>query len=180
MSPRRFFDSHRLKASLAILALTAGLFGLSRHLRLNSTDSAPRGLYLIWPGEPHPGSWVAVCLSPELGRFSRRRGYLPRGTCPAGAAPVLKRLAAAPGDRIDLGPTGLWVNGRRQVASSPQSLDSRGRALPVPRYGSYRVGEAELWLMSPHPKSWDSRYFGPLERDRLLGIAKPVWIWGNR
>lgn len=177
------FDRRRLVVACIVFFLILALFPLLRRLRLNTTDSAPVGLYFILPqsfvtSPPQAETWVAVCLPERLARFSRRRGYLPFGSCPSGVAPVLKHLAGAPGDRIDLFPTGVWVNGRRIPATSPRTHDLKGRPLPRPPYGSFRVGRDELWLVSPLPRSWDSRYFGPVGMEGLLGVAVPICTAG--
>ena len=38
----------------------------------------------------------------------------------------------------------------------------------------------EVFLLNPHPRSVDGRYFGPQDRGRVLGVARPVWIQGKR
>ena len=183
LHPFRFNRRRLVIACMVFLCLLA-LFPLLRRLRLNTTDSAPAGLYFILPQAltanlPKPDSWVAVCLPESLARFSRRRGYLPLGSCPSGVAPVLKHVAGHPGDCIDLFPTGVWVNGHRIPATTPRTHDSNGRPLPRPPYGRFRVGRDELWLVSPLPRSWDSRYFGPVATEGLLGVAVPVWTAGS-
>ena len=177
------FNRRRLVIACVVFLWLLALFPLLRRLRLNTTDSAPAGLYFILPksltvSPPKADTWVAACLPEGLARFSRRRGYLPLGSCPFGVAPVLKHVAGSPGDRIDLFPTGVWVNGRRIAATTPRTHDSKGRPLPRPPYGSFRVRRDELWLVSPMPRSWDSRYFGPVGTERLLGVALPVWTAG--
>jgi conjugative transfer signal peptidase TraF len=177
------FDRRRLAIACAFFLALLALFVLLRRLRLNTTESAPIGLYFILPRSfsANPigtDTWVAVCLPQQLARFSRRRGYLSSGSCPPGVAPVLKHLAARPGDRIDLSPTGLSVNGHRIPWTTPRTRDSKGRPLPRPPFGSLRVGQDELWLISPISRSWDSRYFGPVGTEGLLGVAVPIWIAG--
>ncbi|MGJ4924810.1 S26 family signal peptidase [Bradyrhizobium sp. HKCCYLRH2015] len=36
--------------------------------------------------------------------------------------------------------------------------------------------EGEFVLLGPHPHSFDSRYFGPVSRRDILGVAHPIWI----
>ena len=43
--------------------------------------------------------------------------------------------------------------------------------------GAYRVTPNEVWLLSNYdPRSFDSRYFGPVPAANVLGVAHPVWV----
>ena len=35
----------------------------------------------------------------------------------------------------------------------------------------------EFFLLQPHPLSFDSRYFGPVLRCDIVGVARPLWTW---
>jgi conjugative transfer signal peptidase TraF len=150
-------------AAAAILAL-----GLPR-LRLNLSPSAPAGLWLRTGGEVSRGDWVMGCLPGAAVEFGRLRGYHPGGPppawCPDGSLPVLKRVVALAGDRVEVGSAGVVVNGRLLPGTAPLTHDSQGRPLPAPPSGALRLGRDELWLVSDHiPNSWDSRYYGPVGR----------------
>lgn len=139
----------------------------------NLSESAPRGIYLGLDGEaPQVGDWVAACLPTHLATFGRQRSYLARGSCPGGAAPVIKRLVAAGGAEVELGPEGLLVDGIPQLRSRPFTVDSRGRALlPTIRY-PYRVSPGQVLLLTEVADSWDGRYFGPLPAGAVLGVYR--------
>lgn len=145
-----------LAAALALLPLAA-----STCLRVPTSASAPPGLYLLTHRAPARGDWVVACLPAGLGGFGRRRGYLGAGPCPGGAAEVLKRVAALPGDRVRVTPGGLVVDGRPLAGTARRRRDSSGRPIPAIAAGSYRVAPGSLWLYSSTvPTSWDSRYYG--------------------
>jgi conjugative transfer signal peptidase TraF len=156
--------------------------------RFNSSASLPRGLYLEvprgWLGRPPArGDLVLACAPAAGGELARRRGYLGDGPCAAGAAggaAALGKLAlAAAGDEVDFGAAGLAVNGRPVAASRPLPSDTAGRPLPHHPYGRFRIAPGELWLFAPwHPRSYDSRYFGPIEETAVRGWLMPV-IAGN-
>jgi type IV secretory pathway protease TraF len=38
------------------------------------------------------------------------------------------------------------------------------------------VGADEIWLFSPHPRSFDSRYFGPIAVTEIRGILHPFVV----
>ena len=145
-------------------------------VRLNLTGSLPVGLYLESAGAPTRGSLVLACLPPPVGSFARARGYVPRGRCPDGGAPVGKLVAAVAGDTVVMSAAGLEVNGRAIPNSGPLTRDSHGRLLPSAPMGRQIVRTGELWLMSPYsPLSFDSRYFGSVEVRSVLTLARPLW-----
>lgn len=161
----------RKRRASALLALAAAAIlglGLPR-LRLNLSPSAPPGLWLRTAGEVSRGDWAMGCLPGAAAEFGRLRGYHPGGPpaarCPDGSLPVLKRVVAVAGDRVEVGSDGVAVNGRLLPGTAPLTHDSQGRPLPAPPSGALRLGRDELWLLSDHiPNSWDSRYYGPVGR----------------
>ena len=71
---------------------------------------------------------------------------------------------------------GIAVNGSLLPNSVAWVADKAGRPLPRMRLGSYAVAPGTVWLVSSYnPASLDSRYFGPVERDRIVGRLVPLW-----
>jgi len=145
-------------------------------VRLNLTGSLPVGLYLETAGVTTRGSLVLTCLPLPVASFAQARGYVPRGPCPGGAAPVGKLVVAVTGDTVVVGATGVEVNRRTIPNSQPLARDSRGRPLPSAPLGRHVVRSGQLWLVSPYsPLSFDSRYFGPVGVRSVLTLARPLW-----
>jgi conjugative transfer signal peptidase TraF len=171
--------SRSARLALTALALlgAADLLGsvCRRLVRVNLSPSLPRGLYRPVSLPPARGRLVAACLPLSIARIGRARSYLPPGPCAGGSAPVLKILAALPGDRVEITASGILVNGFRLRNSGAHAADSHGRPLtPVP-VGRYRLRGC-YWLAAPHPDSWDSRYYGCLPREALREVLIPWWI----
>ena len=143
-------------------------------LRFNTSPSVPAGLYRIDRASIATGGLVAACLPETEGVVGRKRGYLRRGRCPGGASPVIKLVGAVSGDLVRVTTNRILVNGRR-LQGPPPSVDSHGRPLRSIPAGDYQLGPGELWLYSPYPKSWDSRFFGPIPRSAVLGSVRPIW-----
>jgi conjugative transfer signal peptidase TraF len=141
-------------------------------LRINfDSHSQPRGLYWRLAGEPRPGELVLVRLPAHIARRGAARGYLNHPE-------MAKCVAAAGGDTVDISREGLTVNGHPLPGTAPLTRDSRGR--PLSRYprGPHDTLTGQLWLYSNHiPNSWDSRYFGPVPGDALLGRLVPLLTW---
>jgi len=154
-------------AGVGVIAVTAVIEPLPR-LMWNATASVPTGLYAIRPAADHRlGELVAVAPPEPLASFLARGGYLPKGV------PLLKHVAAMPGQRVCRMGAAVTVDGRR--IGLARARDRRGRILPA-WTGCRAIAAGELFLMNPDaPDSLDGRYFGPLPATSVLGRATPLW-----
>ena len=61
------------------------------------------------------------------------------------------------------------------VVATVRTFDGKQRLLLV--WQQCRVlADDELFLLGvAHPASFDSRYFGPVARSAVLGVARPLW-----
>jgi type IV secretory pathway protease TraF len=79
------------------------------------------------------------------------------------------------GDWVKVDVLGLSVNGRRIAGTRPLPKDAQGRPIAAFPFGVYRLRRGEFWAGSRrHPRSFDSRYFGPVQESDVLGIARHV------
>jgi conjugative transfer signal peptidase TraF len=147
-------------------------------LRINLSPSLPRGLYLLEPvrGVPFPGELVLACPPPAAAAVALARRYLDPGPCPGGTKPLGKLVLAAGGDRVELSTAGIVVNRCALGSASSSTTDTHGRRLTRYPAGVYRVGARELWLFSPHRRSFDSRYFGPVSTQSVIGVLRPLLV----
>lgn len=158
------------------MVATAGLItaAVVGGYRLNLTPSEPLGLWRIEKlNRPvEAGDLVFIC-SPPTAPFkeARRRGYLRRGLCPGGFAPLIKTVAALAGQRIEISDH-VVVDGRSLAASVVRKTDGQGRTITP--YPGGIVPPRHLYLHSSFASSYDSRYFGPVPDSGLLGLARPV------
>lgn len=149
-------------ATLAVVAHGAGI-------RVNLTDSIPRGLYRVVDRPPVRGSIVLVCLPTQASDLGRARGYIPSGSCGDGGAPVGKPIVAIQGDTVRVLNRGVVVNGTLLSNSAPLARDSKGRPLPKVPMALHVLTADEIWLLSSHSaRSYDSRYFGAVARSRVV------------
>jgi len=184
-------------ALVGLLSFPLLFFG-SSPLSINVSESLPVGLY--WTGSlPQPGSapgetmsggrggnlgvevgmLVSACLPPKVASIALERGYLPEGLCSSGVAPVGKVIAALPGDTVDVTDSGSFVNGALLPGSVPLLRDSKGRAMPRLR-GRFILPAETAWLYSGHsPRSFDSRYYGPVPLSGVRGQLFPLLIGGG-
>lgn len=162
-----------LIAASALVAHAAGL-------RVNATASMPLGLWRLetTPRSLRVGEIVVFC-PPDSAAFREAvdRGYLAHGACPGGFEPLIKPVAAIPGDLVTVAADGVAVNGEPVPGTAPLARDTAGRPLLAVPAGSYHVTSGEVWLFSGHLReSWDSRYFGAVPAAGVQGVARPVWV----
>ncbi len=143
-------------------------------------SSCPIGIYHVFHQHPARGELVEACLPEAIASYGMARGYLASGECPNGAEPVIKVIGALAGDRVDLSPEEIRVNGTALPQSSTRLRDSRGRAVRTLPRGSYETTADDVWLFGLHDaRSWDSRYFGPVPVNAVLGAVEPVFTLGR-
>nr|UVZ00132.1 conjugative transfer signal peptidase TraF [Agrobacterium fabrum] len=142
--------------------------------RLNLTPSEPLGLWrIVALRRPiEAGDLVFICPPPTASfEEARRRGYVRRGLCPRGFAPLIKAVAALPGQHVEIG-ANVAVDGRSLPSSIVRTSDGEGR--PITAFKTGIVPPKNLFLHSSFASSYDSRYFGPVPDTGLLGLARPV------
>lgn len=136
----------------------------------NASASAPIGLYGITaPDGIRKGDMVIAPLAEPYRSLAANRHYLPANV------PLVKRVAAMPGDRVCARANLIFVNGRPVAARL--RYDAHNRAMPW-WHGCRRLGATQfLLLMTDSPASFDGRYFGVSDRRHLIGRAHVLWTW---
>jgi conjugative transfer signal peptidase TraF len=155
---------------LTILAL--GFLYLFRQSPIfNTTSSLPVGLYEM---TTHPADYVLVCLNPAQQAEAQKHDIAGRGICPDHSQPLLKRVLHF--DRaLALTSEGFVADGRPIPNTRPKPLDSKGRRLVHYPFAEYRPDPKTMWVFSDYDaRSYDSRYYGPLDRRQILRYATPT------
>jgi len=149
-----------------------GLIGL----RINSSPSLPIGLYLTTSG--NRANLVEFCPAEPFAGLAIERGYRNAGVCRDGAAPLLKPVVAKSGDVVDCSVRGIRVNGNLLPNTAPIPMDTRGRALTHWPFGKYVAQPGTVWVASSfNPRSFDSRYFGPVPISAIRDHVQPLLTW---
>jgi conjugative transfer signal peptidase TraF len=147
-------------------------------LRVNTSPSLPVGFYITTsdPGAP----LVEFCPAEPYAHLAIVRGYRSAGSCHDGAAPLLKPVVAKSGDTVDVSPMGIAINGRAIPNTAAIAADTRGRHLPAWPYGRYLVQRGDIWVASSfNPRSFDSRYFGPVPTSVIRDHVRPMITFGK-
>lgn len=133
----------------------------------NASDSAPRGLYRVFPGTlPGRGDMVIAWAPAPYRHLAAARHYLPSNV------PLVKRVAARAGDWICAAGSAIRVNGK--LVATRLEVDAKGRPMPW-WLGCRTLGPGEYLLLMDAPASFDGRYFGITRTQQLLGKARPLW-----
>jgi conjugative transfer signal peptidase TraF len=172
VSPLSLRHRHTRSALLFVLVgLTAlggtTLIGSTPRLIWNASASAPLGLYALTLDQPQRGDFALVRPPPAVRELAAERGYLPTNV------PMVKRIAAANGDRVCALGKAIFIDNRPVTARLVH--DSRQRPLPT-WSGCRRLGRDDVFLlMAQIPDSFDGRYFGITQRASIIGKLVPLW-----
>jgi conjugative transfer signal peptidase TraF len=161
-----------LTAGPLVMVFLTGLAGL----RFNATPSVPVGLY--WVSSDPRAKFVEFCPPESAGPLSVARGYRHRaaGACPDRGVPLLKPVVARGGDIVELSVRGISVNGIPIPNTTPRPYDSAARPLIAWPFGRYEVAPGAMWVASSYnPRSFDSRYFGPINETAIKHRLRPIW-----
>lgn len=154
---------------LLVLALIALAYPKAHAPALlwNTSASVATGLYRLTSQQPLKGALAVIRLPEPFETLAETRGYLPAG------ALLIKPVAAGVGDTICRHGPLVVVNGR--IVAQASTADPAGRLLPS-WSGCFRLAPTDIFVVSHEPRSFDSRYFGPVERRHVVGTAVPVWV----
>ena len=165
-----------LCAPFFVLYTTFRIFGI----RINLTSSLERGFYVV--SQTPSANLVEFCPEGNAAIISLQRGYrTPGGTCPDGGSPLMKPIAAVPGDYVEVTTNGVRVNGKLIPNSAAHFKDHRGRNLDPWPNGKYIVPTGSLWVISDFNSwSFDSRYFGPIPSCIVQHRLRPLWTFRTK
>lgn len=133
----------------------------------NASDSVPVGLYLVRKHQPQIGE-IAVIAPPDWVRlYASSRGYLPVDVW------LLKPVFATSSSVVCRFGTHVFVDGK--PVARAKKFDSQRRILPVWN-GCRTLKSDEIFVLAKLKNSFDSRYFGPINRDQVVSTAGPLFI----
>lgn len=173
VAPARMPFPFRLWAAVAIMCLLA-FSAHWRDYRINFTPSEPLGLWRIYPLDRPVavGDLVFICPRPSAEtQDAKARGYFRPGPCQGDYAPLIKRVVAVAGQRVDV-ESAVTIDGQTLAFSDLCPVDGMGRRLRPAASGTVPTGS--VFVHSSFPGSFDSRYFGPLPVEGILGLAEEI------
>ena len=152
--------------TLAVIG-TAGqiIFPPKPVLFYNPSYSAKVGWYRLKPDEPVVLDAQVAAYAPEWARqLADERGYLPYDY------PLIKTVWAVHGDEVCYNNQSVSVPKRPDIPVLGQ--DVLGRDMPQ-KLGCIVLRSGEYLLISPDVQTgFDSRYFGPVRSENILGVVQ--------
>ena len=82
---------------------------------------------------------------------------------------MIKLVLGLPGDRVSIRVEGVWINGSKVLDGLPL-VEPLGLARSNVEH-EYTLADGEYFVGGYHPKSYDSRYFGPIHQSQVRGTA---------
>ncbi len=161
-------------AGTIIFSISASWLALGIHI--NFSSSVPG---LFWyskkfksPGDR--GEYVYICPDKNFVDDYKINIYVKhRGVC-GGIVPLLKRIVAIKGDRVDVDKNGIFVNGNFIRNSQPFVVDGKGNHLPKQSFhGVIPLGH--LLVVGDTATSFDSRYFGLVKEKWITATAEHIF-----
>jgi conjugative transfer signal peptidase TraF len=155
---------------LGLIGISAGSLLLG--VRLNVMPSVPLGLYRITAAKDTLRHGDLVLFHTESSRrfMAARHGWV------AGWWPIMKPIAALPGDEVCHKMAGILVQRTANhdvlhygPVELPEAIPDDGTCATVP--------EAMAYVASPQLRSLDSRYLGWIAQADIRGVAQPLWTW---
>ncbi|MHA7774680.1 S26 family signal peptidase [Roseibium sp. M-1] len=148
----------------------AGTNILPLKLVYNGSASAPTGFYRVDQMPARRGDYVLIEPPEWLKNLIEVRRYLPPGI------PLIKQIAATKGDLVCRWNNRIFING--VLAANAKTKGKNGWQLPRWQ-GCHQLQDHQIFVLQPHPESFDSRYFGIVDRSRIVGRATrlnlPIW-----
>lgn len=159
---------------LLFILIAAAFLIIISGATINVTPSMKIGVYIKEKGEVERGDIVLFCLSQPYKNIGLQYQYILQGNKCNGTNSLIKEVVALPNDQVILTDNGLEVNGKIYPYRT-YYFDSKNRSLSVYPRGKYQQG---YWLIGTNnDHSWDSRYFGPINKNQILYKLKPVLVW---
>lgn len=152
-----------------VVGLIVGLVGLGvpqglpRILAYGVTPSLPKGWYVRqWSQRPLQVGDIVVVRTPAI-LATRMPPNVP-------GSRLLKMIAGVPGMYVCWTTEAMTVEGRVY----PRHAAIQDAAA---RVGCGIVDDGEVLLVGLHPRSFDSRYFGPVPLHLVQWRAQALWTW---
>lgn len=127
-----------------------------------------------------PGDlFVFARKAPDEIRFERGETYLFRWQAQVGpgvGAPIVKKLAAMPGDHVRVAADGVWINDVLWGPVSEAVFTKMGMSAEKV-FREFTVGEDEYLMLGTLPATFDGRYTGPVTKKAFYGHV--LWVYGE-
>jgi conjugative transfer signal peptidase TraF len=131
----------------------------------NASESVPIGWYYIAKRQPKIGEIAIIKPAEWVQFYAASRGYLPKDVW------LLKPIYAVHPSIICRFGRHILVDGIH--VAKAKFIDKMGRVLPVWK-GCKALIPTQYFVLGHSRDSFDSRYFGPVDKSQVVGTAFPL------
>ncbi len=135
---------------------------------INNTVSMPIGLYKVVNKEVQKYDIVTFCLYDDQVERIPSKG---NDTCKDHNLPLIKEVVAATGDIVTINEAGIFVNNTYLPNSKPLNIKVKRASLT-----NYKLKDNEIIVKGKNSRSWDSRYYGILDKNNILTVLSPFFV----
>lgn len=89
-------------------------------------------------------------------------------------AMIIKQIRGVPGDHIKIEVGGTYINGE-YIGMGPIILAEKLGKRPQDFVRTFTLKQGEYFFWGWHERSFDSRYWGPVTQDQLIGRATAIF-----
>ena len=165
-----------LLLTLLFLFLSATSYYLD--IWFNITPSIPQGIYRLSKNENEikNDSIILFCLNNKYAEIAKDRKYISAGKCRKGLSPIGKHVIASYPDKVKINNNGIYINGKLVKNTRPLPQDKEGRNL-IHTELCKTLKQDEFIVASSKEDSFDSRYYGIVERKDIEGKLKEILVF---
>ncbi|MBU1386942.1 MAG: conjugative transfer signal peptidase TraF [Proteobacteria bacterium] len=177
---KRFKKVSLISVSVFSIVVITGCIFYQTGFRINLTSSLPLGIWKIDKSfaRIEKGDYVWFTPTKKIADFALKRGYLEKNTnCENNAIPLLKIVYGLPGDKYSFHQNAIRINNVPVKNLKRRETDSKDR--PMPKISNGIIRENQLFVLTMHSHSYDSRYYGTIPIENVIGTAKPILTWMN-
>ena len=171
----RWIDEHP-RVFWGLVIVYAAIFTMAAlspwyQIHMRDQESWPfHTVFLIRKGMlPERGELVAFRLREEY--VKRLEPHAPRTQIPVNTI-WMKRVLGMPGDLVDIVANQVVING--QPVASGFGRDRFNVPISLTRFRG-EIPPHQYYVSLPHPRSFDSRYYGMVNERDVIGLAVPLF-----
>jgi signal peptidase I len=157
--------------------LSGGLIFVKRQFIYNPSISLIKGYYFTYPIiELKPHDIVLLCVWDESRAEVLHQLGLPykSGECLHNTPYLMKQIVAKEGDEVSIAEDGVRVNNYLYKNSRLVQKSRQINLLPI-GFGRFKLKHNEYFVLGVTPHSYDSRYFGVINREQIYRGAKLIY-----
>jgi conjugative transfer signal peptidase TraF len=150
---------------LSIACLVKIVQNLGYGFSYAATTSMPKGWYFISPPKTLTRKDIVLFYPPEI-----TRQFLQEHKWGPSSGLLLKYVKGIPGDEVCIRKQAIWIN---KVKIAPiYAYYAPGKLLPHSNFCGILAANQYLLMSTYIARSFDGRYFGPVQRAQIIGKAK--------